>query len=47
MPHQEIGNARPLRALPAPISDPDGATRLHIRRRDRLGGILHEYRHAA
>ena len=22
-------------------------TRLHVHRRDRLGGILHEYRHAA
>jgi hypothetical protein len=21
--------------------------RLHVRKRDRLGGILHEYRHAA
>ena len=46
-PHQGIANARPLRALPAPIPEPDAATRLHVRRRDRLGGILHEYRHAA
>ena len=46
-PHQGIANARPLRALPAPIPEPDAATRLHVHRRDRLGGILHEYRHAA
>ena len=46
-PHQGIANARPLRALPAPIPELAAATRLHVRRRDRLGGILHEYRHAA
>jgi putative transposase len=46
-PHQGIANARPLRSLPSPIPEPDAATRLHIDRRDRLGGILHEYRHAA
>jgi putative transposase len=46
-PHQGIANARPLRALPPPIPEPDAATRLHIHRRDRLGGILHEYPHAA
>ena len=45
-PHQGIANARPLRALPPPIPEPD-ATRLNVHRRDRLGGILHEYRHAA
>ncbi|GHJ37269.1 integrase core domain-containing protein [Streptomyces sp. TS71-3] len=46
-PHQGIANARPLHALPPPISDPERITRLDIRRRDRLGGILHEYQHAA
>ena len=46
-PHQGIGNARPLRALPPPIPEPGTATRLPVRRRDRLGGILHEYQHAA
>jgi putative transposase len=45
-PHQGISNARPLRALPPPIPEP-GAARLCVRRRDRLGGILHEYQHAA
>jgi putative transposase len=46
-PHQGIANARPLRSLPAPITDPGKINRLDIRRRDRLGGILHEYQHAA
>jgi hypothetical protein len=46
-PHQGIANARPLRALPSPIPEPTAVTRLHIHRRDRLGGILHEHRHAA
>ena len=46
-PHQGIANVRPLRALPAPIPELVAATRLHVRRRDRLGGLLHEYHHAA
>jgi putative transposase len=46
-PHQGIANARPLRPLPPPIPELDATTRLHVRRRDRLGGILHEYQHAA
>ena len=46
-PHQGIGNARPLALLPEPITDPDRLARLTIHRRDRLGGILHEYEHAA
>jgi putative transposase len=46
-PHQGIANARPLYPLPAQVADPDKLARLDIRRRDRLGGILHEYRHAA
>ncbi|WP_231925136.1 integrase core domain-containing protein [Micromonospora purpureochromogenes] len=45
-PHQGIANARPLYPLPAPIADPDKMARLDIRRRDRLGGTLHEYEHA-
>jgi putative transposase len=39
--------AAPLRPLPQPITEPDRLDHLDIRRRDRLGGILHEYRHAA
>ena len=46
-PHQGLANARPLHPLPTPIADPDQIARLHVRRRDRLGGILHEYEHAA
>jgi transposase InsO family protein len=46
-PHQGIANARPLHALPSPIPEPDAATLLHVHRQDRLGGILHENRHAA
>jgi hypothetical protein len=37
----------PLYPLPAQVTDPDPMARLNIRRRDRLGGILHEYEHAA
>ena len=46
-PHRGIANARPLRSLPEPIIDPAQITRLDVHRRDRLGGILHECRHAA
>jgi putative transposase len=46
-PHRGINNARPLRALSAPITDPDMIAHLNVRRRDRLSGLLHEYEHAA
>jgi transposase InsO family protein len=46
-PHRGISNARPLHPLPEPITDPDQLARLDVRRRDRLGGIIHEYRQAA
>src|SRR2546430_685483 len=46
-PHQGIANARPLALLPEPITDPDRIAHLDIRRRDRLGGVLREYEHAA
>jgi putative transposase len=46
-PHQGIANARPLHPLPGALTAPDQNATLHIRRRDRLGGVLHEYRHAA
>jgi putative transposase len=45
--HRALRAAAPLRPLPQPITEPDRLDRLDIRRRDRLGGILHEYRHAA
>jgi transposase len=46
-PHQGIANARPLRPLPQPITDPAQIRQLDIRRHQRLGGILNEYCHAA
>ena len=46
-PHQGIANVRPLKRLPQPITDPDQLARLNIHRHDRLGGVLHEYEHAA
>jgi transposase InsO family protein len=45
-PHRGITNARPLHPLPQPITNP-ATINLHIRRDDRLGGLLHEYEHAA
>jgi len=46
-PHQGIANLRPLKPLPEPITDPGQLARLNIHRHDRLGGVLHEYEHAA
>jgi hypothetical protein len=46
-PHQGIANARPLKPSPEPIIDLDQLTRLNIRRRDCLDGILRQYEHAA
>jgi hypothetical protein len=46
-PHQGLANARPLSQLPGQIAYPGEIALLNIRRRDRLGGILHEYEHAA
>jgi hypothetical protein len=43
-PHRTLHSAAPLRPIPEPIIEPD---RLDVHRRDRLGGILHEYAHAA
>lgn len=37
-PHQDIANARPLRPLPPPITDPDQIARLDIGRHAWLGG---------
>ncbi|XVS61793.1 integrase core domain-containing protein [Actinosynnema sp. CA-299493] len=41
-PHQGVDNARPLQPLPQPVTDQATLTRLDIRRRQRLGGILNE-----
>ncbi|MFI9811483.1 integrase core domain-containing protein [Saccharothrix variisporea] len=45
-PHQGIANARPPQPPPQPTTDQAAITRLHIRQRQRLGGILNEYHHA-
>ncbi|MFE2090692.1 integrase core domain-containing protein [Streptomyces sp. NPDC059460] len=46
-PHRTLAGAAPLRRLPEPITEPDRLVHLDVHRRDRLGGILHEYQHAA
>jgi putative transposase len=46
-PHRTLASAAPLRPLPEPITEPDRLTHLEVHRRDRLGGLLHEYQHAA
>jgi putative transposase len=46
-PYRGISNSRPLHPQPEPITDRRKITGLHIRRHDRLGGILHEYEHAS
>jgi putative transposase len=46
-PHRGINNGRPLQPLPTPITNPDAIAQLNVRRHDRLGGLLHEYEHAA
>jgi putative transposase len=42
-PHRALHQAAPLRPLPPPTSQPD----LRLRRRDRLGGLIHEYAQVA
>ncbi|MBO3751979.1 integrase core domain-containing protein [Streptosporangiaceae bacterium NEAU-GS5] len=45
--HPALAQAAPLRGVPIPITDPAQIIHLNIRRRDRLGGVLHEYLHVA
>jgi putative transposase len=42
-PHRALHQAAPLRPLPQPASPPH----LRLRRRDRLGGLIHEYAQVA
>src|SRR4051794_40405872 len=42
-PHRTLGQAAPLRPLPQPTTSATNT----IRRRDRLGGLLHEYQQVA
>jgi transposase InsO family protein len=46
-PHRALEHAAPLRPLPEPISASGHISHQEVRRRDRLGGTFHEYRHAA
>lgn len=46
-PRRGIANARPLLPLPESITDPATIAQIRVRRHDRLGGLLHEYEHAA
>jgi transposase InsO family protein len=43
-PHRALGQAAPLRTLPDNVTDLD---HFRVTRRDRIGGILHEYHTAA
>jgi transposase InsO family protein len=43
-PHRALGNAAPQRPLPENVIDLD---HFRVTRHDRIGGILHEYHHAA
>ncbi|MEV0409053.1 integrase core domain-containing protein [Actinoallomurus sp. NPDC050550] len=45
-PHRRLSGA-PLRPAPEPLTESNQLQQLAIFRRDRLGGILHEYQHAA
>jgi putative transposase len=40
-PHRALSQAAPLRALPEGVTEPD---HFRVRRRDRAGGVIHEYR---
>jgi transposase InsO family protein len=44
--HRSLATAAPLRARPQPL-EPGQIKRLTVDRQDRLGGVIHEYRHAA
>jgi len=51
-PHQGISQQIPAPTLPLPalgatFGKPSGSCRRHVRRRDRLGGLIHEYELAA
>ena len=43
-PHMALSSAAPLKPLPAGITDLEA---FRVRRRDRAGGVIHEYQHAA
>jgi hypothetical protein len=45
-PHRALASTAPLRALPQ-AREPTEFDHLVVRRRDCLGGVIHEYRHVA
>jgi putative transposase len=45
--HHRALNGAPLRPAPEPLDEAGRLDQLDIRRRDRLGGVLHEYQHTA
>ena len=46
-PHRALHQAAPLCGVPELVTEQARIVHLDVRRRDRLGGILHEYEHAA
>ncbi|MBL1101989.1 integrase core domain-containing protein [Streptomyces coffeae] len=46
-PHRALQQAAPCRPLTTPITQRARLAHLEVRRRDRLGGTLHQYQHAA
>jgi len=46
-PHRSLDQDAPLQPAPEPITSRADIVDLKVRRRDRLGGILHEYENAA
>jgi transposase InsO family protein len=45
-PHRSLNRA-PLQPAPEPLTEPSQLEQLDVLRRDRRGGVLHEYQHAA
>ena len=41
-PHRSLDQDAPLRSVPEPVTGSTDIVDLNVRRRDRLGGILHE-----
>lgn len=46
-PHRTLASAAPPTRYPNRSPNPTSSPILHVHRRDHLGGLLHEYRHAA
>ena len=46
-PHRALNQGAPQQPAPQPITCSANIVDLNVRRRDRLGGIVHEYEHTA